>query len=64
LFLYLSEKVGHELFKYLDMGNIDFGSGVSAISLNGEYIDKYKLVIEKIGKLFICTKVIMVQELF
>lgn len=47
LFLYLTEKVGHEWMDYLDMNNIDLGIGKRSIVKNGVYVSKYKITVPK-----------------
>lgn len=47
LFLYMAEKIGHEWFKYLDLKNVDLGTGKRSIVKNGVYIDKYQITVPK-----------------
>jgi hypothetical protein len=47
LFLYMAEKAAHSWFSYLDLKNINLGSGKRSIVKNGVYIDKYKITIPK-----------------
>ncbi|HJK86943.1 MAG TPA: type IV toxin-antitoxin system AbiEi family antitoxin domain-containing protein [Candidatus Megaira endosymbiont of Nemacystus decipiens] len=50
LFLYLAEKVGHEWFNYLDLSNIDLGSGKRKIVEDGVFDKKYKITVPKFWK--------------
>ena len=47
LFMYLSEKAGHEWFRYLDLNKIDLGKGKRSIVKNGVYVSKYKITVPK-----------------
>ncbi len=47
LFLYLAEKSGHEWFNYLDLSNIDLGTGKRKIVDNGVLDEKYKITVPK-----------------
>ncbi|MCW3467371.1 type IV toxin-antitoxin system AbiEi family antitoxin [Chitinophaga nivalis] len=47
LFLYMAEKAAHSWFNYIDLKNIDLGSGKRSIVKNGVYIEKYKITIPK-----------------
>ena len=47
LFLYLSEKVGHQWFQSLDLKKIDLGKGKRSITANGIYNSKYQITIPK-----------------
>jgi hypothetical protein len=50
LFLYLAEKFRHAWFKYLDLSNIDLGSGKRKIVENGALDEKYKITVPKFWK--------------
>ena len=54
LFLYLSEKAGHEWFQSIDVKKIDLGTGKRSIVMKGVYNSKYKITVpkelEKYGK--------------
>lgn len=45
LFLYMSEKAGHQWFKALQSDRINIGSGKRALAEKGKYISKYQLTI-------------------
>ncbi len=47
LFMYLSEKAGHNWVKHLDMRSIDMGSGKRSLVKGGVYIEKYKITVPK-----------------
>ena len=47
LFIYLAEKANHSWVKYLDMQNIEMGSGKRSIVKGGAYIEKYKITVSK-----------------
>ena len=47
LFLYLSEKAGHEWFKYLDLKKVDCGHGKRSLVKNGAYVAKYQITVPK-----------------
>jgi len=47
LFLYLAEKAGHEWFDFINLDNIDLGSGKRAIVDGGVYISKYQITVPK-----------------
>jgi len=44
VFLYLSEKIGHSYFQYLDVSKIDLGSGKRQIVTNNSQLDKKYLI--------------------
>lgn len=45
LFLYLSERIGHDWFNYLDIQKIELGKGKRSIIKNGAYDPKYRITI-------------------
>jgi hypothetical protein len=45
LFLYFAEKTGHAWFKYIDINQVDLGSGVRSLAGNGTFVAKYQLVL-------------------
>lgn len=47
LFLYLAEKADHEWVQYLNLDNIDLGSGKRAIVIGGVYVAKYQITVPK-----------------
>jgi hypothetical protein len=47
LFLYLAEKAGHEWFDFINLDNIDLGSGKRAIVDGGVYVSKYQITVPK-----------------
>ena len=47
LFLYLAEKAGHEWVNFLDLGEIDLGSGKRSIVKHGVYVSKYQITVPK-----------------
>lgn len=47
LFLYFAEKAGHSWPKYIDMKNVDLGSGNRSLASHGILVPKYKLVLPK-----------------
>jgi len=47
LFLYLAEKSKHDWLEYLDISEVDLGTGVRSIVKNGVYIDKYKITVPR-----------------
>jgi hypothetical protein len=47
LFLYLAEKAGHDWMNYLNLENMDLGSGKRSIVENGVYIPKYQITVPK-----------------
>ncbi|WP_024771789.1 type IV toxin-antitoxin system AbiEi family antitoxin [Aquimarina macrocephali] len=47
LFLYLANKAGHQWVQYLNLDNIDLGTGKRSIVKNGVYIHKYQITVPK-----------------
>lgn len=47
LFLYMSDKAGHDWFNYINMEHIDMGKGKRSLVRNGTYIPKYQITIPK-----------------
>ncbi|MCP1338310.1 type IV toxin-antitoxin system AbiEi family antitoxin [Idiomarina sp. M1R2S28] len=47
LFLYLANKAGHDWMRYLNLDNIDLGSGKRAIVAHGVYVPKYQITVPK-----------------
>lgn len=47
LFLYLADKVGHEWFNFLNLDNVDLGSGKRSIVDDGVYVSKYQITVPK-----------------
>jgi len=47
LFLYFAERAGHSWFKYIDIKQIDLGSGVRSLTNEGMFVSKYQLVLPK-----------------
>lgn len=47
LFLYLADKFKHPWLDFVDLSNIDLGSGTRSLVKNGVYIDKYKITVPK-----------------
>lgn len=47
LFLYLAEKARHSWVDYLNIGQIELGSGKRSLTKNGTYIPKYKITVPK-----------------
>ena len=47
LFLYLADKFKHPWLEFIDLCNIDLGSGTRSLVKNGRYIDKYKIIVPK-----------------
>jgi hypothetical protein len=47
LFLYLAEKCNHDWLEFVDLSNVDLGSGTRSLVKNGVYIDKYKITVSK-----------------
>lgn len=45
LFLYLAEKCGHGWVEYLNLTNVDLGSGKRSIVKNGIFVKKYQITI-------------------
>jgi hypothetical protein len=49
LFLYISDKIGHGWFKYLNLDKIELGSGKRIITKGGKLDKKYNIVIENLS---------------
>lgn len=47
LFLYLAEKCQHHWLEFIDLTNIDLGSGTRSLVKKGVYIGKYKITVSK-----------------
>jgi len=47
LFLYLAEKAGHEWFNFINIENVDLGSGNRSIVEGGVYVSKYQITVPK-----------------
>ena len=47
LFLYLAEKLGHPWLDFVDLSNVDLGSGTRSLVKNGVYIGKYRITVPK-----------------
>lgn len=47
LFLYLADKTGHDWMRYLNLDNIDLGSGKRSIVADGIYVPKYQITVPK-----------------
>jgi hypothetical protein len=47
LFLYLAEKAGHEWFDFINLDNVDLGSGKRSIVEGGVYVSKYQITVPK-----------------
>lgn len=47
LFLYLADKLKHPWLEFVDLSNVDLGSGTRSLVKNGVYIDKYKITVPK-----------------
>lgn len=47
LFLYLAEKAKHAWLDYLNIEQIELGSGKRSLARNGTYIHKYKITVPK-----------------
>lgn len=48
LFLYMSEKAGHEWVSALDIGKVDLGTGKRSLTANGVYIGRYQITVPRI----------------
>lgn len=46
MFFYLSEKVNHSWFKYLNKENINFGFGIREIEKGGHFVEKYNIIVK------------------
>ena len=47
LFLYLADKADHEWVQYLNLDNVNLGSGKRAIVVDGVYVAKYQITVPK-----------------
>mgnify|MGYP005865560261 CR=1 FL=1 len=47
LFLFMADKAGHDWLNYLQLENVDLGSGKRALVSDGVYISKYQISIPK-----------------
>ncbi len=47
LFLYFSERAGHEWLNYLNLDKVDLGSGKRAILRDGVYVPKYEITVPR-----------------
>ena len=47
LFLYLAEKLDHPWTEFVDLSNVDLGSGTRSLVKNGTYIGKYRIIVPK-----------------
>jgi hypothetical protein len=47
LFLYLADKFKHPWLDFVDLSNVDLGSGKRSLVKNGVYIDKYKITVPR-----------------
>jgi hypothetical protein len=47
LFLYLADKAGHEWLSYINIQNIDLGTGKRSIVEGGIYIPEYRITVPK-----------------
>ena len=47
LFLYLAEKLGHQWLEFVDLSNVDLGSGTRSLIKGGAYIGKYGITVPK-----------------
>ena len=47
LFLYLADKFKHPWLDFVDLSNVDLGSGTRSFVKKGTYIDKYKITVPK-----------------
>lgn len=47
LFLYLAEKAGHGWLSFLNLTDIDLGSGKRSIARGGVFIEKYRITVPK-----------------
>ena len=47
LFLYLSDKIGHEWFNHLNLSRVDLGKGKRSIVTNGIWDKKYQITIPR-----------------
>ena len=47
LFLYLAEKLEHPWLEFVDLSNVDLGSGTRSLVKNGIYRGKYRITVPK-----------------
>ena len=47
LFLYLADKFKHPWLDFVDLSNVDLGSGTRSFVKGGVYIDQYKIIVPK-----------------
>jgi len=47
LFMYMAEKAGHDWVQYMDLKNVDMGSGKRSVVKNGTYVSKYQITVPK-----------------
>ena len=47
LFLYLADKFKHPWLDFVDLSNVDLGSGTRSFVKKGVYVDKYKITVPK-----------------
>jgi hypothetical protein len=47
LFLYMAEKANHQWLQFLELSDVDLGSGNRQIAKNGVYIGKYQITLPK-----------------
>ena len=47
LFLYLTDKAGHEWVSYINLDKVDLGSGKRAIVNHDVYASKYQITVPK-----------------
>lgn len=47
LFLYMADKAGHEWLNFLNLDNVDLGSGKRSIVRDGAYVYKYQITVPK-----------------
>lgn len=45
LFLYMAEKAGHSWFRFLELNDIDLGSGKRSMVSTGVFITKYQITV-------------------
>lgn len=47
LFLYMADKANHDWVRYLNLDNVDLGSGKRSIVADGVYVAKYQITVPK-----------------
>ena len=47
LFLYMADKANHDWVRYLNLDNVDLGSGKRSIVADGIYVAKYQITVPK-----------------